>query len=635
MSMISDQPPLDFESFGKKSFKGSVATKYLEVQGLPANTLDTPQWVTNGNIDKVAAALLCWAKDNNATLYCHWFQPLGAALLRHGQSAQVQQSMFEFDKLGKVEWNFKGKHLLKGETDGSSFPNGGLRVTYSAAAYLTLDPTSPVFIRGDTMFIPSAMISYYGHALDEKTPLLRASDVLSKEASKLLNLMKFKTTVSSVGMDIGLEQEFFFIPRSAYLKRPDLQLTGRTVLGRFPARGQELGDHYMAPPSLASSALECMKEIQNECFKLGIPLRTRHREVAPNQYEFAPLYGFCTTQIDQNLMVMQILEECAIKHGLTVLLHEKPFQGVNGSGKHNNWSMSTDNGTNLLNVKQLEENSGSAEIFPMLMAAIMQGVDQYGDLLRMAIACPGNDFRLGACEAPPSIISTYLGEDVTSYLDAYKNGEVKPYEPKTRILNLGTSTLAPLETPSEDRNRTSPFPFGGHRFEFRAVGSSQNVSMVNTVLAAICAKIFKEFSDKIEAGMDPKKVTQESLQKHWKVIFNGNGYDPANQEMLTKNGLWRIDSCVDAICRITEEKNVALFQELGILTKDECAARQIVMLNQYVGVVEMEAYTMIDMITQHIIPSVKAAGVGPLVRFKKNYVTLFYISKIIHFYTFF
>lgn len=610
---ISDHKLLDFESFGKMLFKGEVAAKYMKKHGLPADTLDNPSWVTNGNIDKVAASLLDWARDNNASVYCHWFQPLGAALFRHGQSAQVQQSMFEFDSLGRLEWNFKGKALLKGETDGSSFPNGGLRVTHSAAAYLTLDPTSPVFIRGDTMFIPSAMVSYYGHALDEKTPLLRASDALSKEASSLLNALNFKTKVSAVNVNIGLEQEFFFVPRSAYLKRPDLQYSGRTVLGRMPPRGQEVCDHYMAPPSLASSAMDCMKEIQEECFKMGIPLRTRHREVAPNQYEFAPLYGLATTQIDQNLMIMQIMDECAVKHGLAALLHEKPFQGVNGSGKHNNWSMSTDNGTNLLNVKQLEEMSGSADIFPVLMAAIVQAIDQYGDLMRMAIACPGNDFRLGACEAPPSIISTYLGEDITAYLHAYKNGDLKSYKPSSKMLKLGASMLADIECPSEDRNRTSPFPYGGHRFEFRACGSSQNVSMVNTVLAAICAKVFKEFTEKIQAGATPREIAQESLKNHWKVIFNGNGYDQANQKMLTENGLWRIDSCVDSICRITEPKNVELFKELGIMTAEECQARQVVMLNQYIGVVEIEALTMVDMINHHIIPSCKAAGVGPLV----------------------
>ena len=272
----------------------------------------------------MAAAVLDWARDNGASVYCHWFQPLGAAGVRHGQSAQVYNHMFEFAKDGTPVWDFKGKNLLKGETDGSSYPNGGLRATHRAGGYLSVDPTSPIFLRGDTIFIPSCLVSYYGHALDEKTPLLRASDALSREGARLLKLLGYNVT--GLQANIGLEQEIFLIPRSAYLKRPDLQLAGRTVIGKFPARGQEMSDHYMAPPSFASPALAAMQEIQEECFKLGIPLRTRHREVAPNQYEFAPLYGTVTTQIDQNLVVMQIIEEIAIKHGLTALLHEKPFQ---------------------------------------------------------------------------------------------------------------------------------------------------------------------------------------------------------------------------------------------------------------------------------------------------------------------
>jgi len=319
-----------------------------------------------------------------------------------------------------------------------------------------------------------------------------------------------------------------------------------------------------------------------------------------------------TTQIDQNLMVMQIIEEVSAQYGLAALMQEKPFAGANGSGKHNNWSIATDAGVNLLNVGQLAEKSGSTEIFPVIMAAIVKAVDENGDLMRMAIATPGNDFRLGACEAPPAIISTYLGNDCTEYLQAYMNGENKPYVPTTKKLTMGASALAPVEVPAEDRNRTSPFPYGGHRFEFRAVGSSQNVSIVNTVLASITAKAFKEFADAIEKGASPKSVAQDALKKHWKVIFNGNGYDPKNQEMLTKNGLWRIDSGVDAMARMTEPKNVKLFEEMGVLTKEECAARQTVMFNHYVGQVEIEALCMVDMINQHIIPSLKAAGVGPV-----------------------
>jgi len=587
--------------FGKHVFRGAIAAPYLKKEGLPENTLDSKDWTVNGNADKVANAVLHWAKDNGASTYCHWFQPLASSGVRHGQSAQVQNKMYEFDKKGNLVWDFKGKNILKGETDGSSYPNGGLRGTHHAGAYLTHDPTSPIFLRGDTIFIPSCMVSYYGHALDEKTPLLRATDAINREGVRLLKNLGYN--VKSVSANIGLEQEIFLIPRDAYLKRIDLQMAGRTVLGKMPPRGQEMCDHYMAPPSLASPALACMNEIQDQCFKLGIPLKTRHREVAPNQYEFAPLFGTVTTQQDQNLMVMQIIDEVATQYGLAALFQEKPFQGVNGSGKHNNWSLATDEGVNLLNVGQLAEKSGSEDIFPVIMAAIVSGIDKYGDLMRLAIACPGNDFRLGACEAPPSIISTYLGDDMTKFLEAYKNGSKASYKPRTKILDMGASVLPPIEVPAEDRNRTSPFPYGGHRFEFRAVGSSQNVSLVNTVLLTMTAKIFKDFSDAIEKGASPHSVAAEALNNSWRVIFNGNGYDAANQEMLTKNGLWRFDSGIDAITRYTVPKNIALFKEMKILTEEECNARQTVMLNHYIGTVEIEVNAMIDMINQHIIPA--------------------------------
>ena len=609
------------EGYGQHLFKGAVAAPYLKKVGLPENTLDGHKWTTDGNADKVAAAVLEWAKDNGASVYCHWFQPLGSAGVRHGQTGQVQNTMMEFQKDGKPVWDFKGKNILKGETDGSSYPNGGLRATHRAGGYLSVDPTSPIFLRGDTIFIPACLSSYYGHALDEKTPLLRASDALSREGVRLLNLLGFKG-VKSLGANIGLEQEFFFVPRDEYLRRMDLQLAGRTVLGRMPPRGQEMSDHYMAPPSLASLPLQCMQAIQEECFKLGIPLRTRHREVAPGQYEFAPLFGSVTTQIDQNLMVMQIIEEMAQNYNLAALLHEKPFQGVNGSGKHNNWSIATDNGTNLLNVGQLAKNSGSSEIFPVIMAALVKAVRENGDLMRMAIASPGNDFRLGACEAPPAIVSVYLGDDVTKYLESYMKGESKPYVPGTKLLDMGCSVIAPVEVPSEDRNRTSPFPYGGHRFEFRAVGSSQNVSMVNTVLATITAKAFKDFSDAIEKGQKPREVAMKALKESFHVVFNGNGYDAANQEMLTKTGCWRIDSGVDAMCQITDPKNLKLFEEMKIFSVDECKARQSVMLSHYIGTVEIEVNCMIDMIQQHILPSCVNGNVGPIEKLRRAVVTL-------------
>jgi len=399
-------------------------------------------------------------------------------------------------------------------------------------------------------------------------------------------------------------------------------MTGRTVLGRNAPRGQEMCDHYMAPLSSTTPALACMQEVQEECWRIGIPLKTRHREVAPNQFEFAPLFGNNTTQIDQNIIVMQIIEEVAGRHGLAALLQEKPFQGVNGSGKHNNWSLWTSTGANLLNPKSINEASGNPLAFPIIMSAIIAAVDLHGDLMRMAIACPGNDFRLGACEAPPAIVSTYLGEDMTNYLTDFCKGQAATYTPTVKTIDLGTSSVLPIEVPAEDRNRTSPFPYGGGRFEFRAVGSSQNVSLVNTVLNTITAAMFDEFATAIENGADPVELARTTLEKHWKVVFNGNNYDPANQQMLTDKGVWRIDSGVEAIARFTDPKNTALFDKMGVFKPEECAARTEVLHNHYTGTVEMEALCMIDMINQHILPSCRNAGVGPVEDLQKAVFTL-------------
>jgi glutamine synthetase len=375
-----------------------------------------------------------------------------------------------------------------------------------------------------------------------------------------------------------------------------------------------------------------MQEVQEQCYKLGIPLKTRHREVAPNQYEHAPYFGTVTTQIDQNIMVMQILEEVASKHGLACLMQEKPFNNINGSGKHNNWSIITDDGINLFNMEQLGKASGNEEIFPVIMSAIVAAVDMHGDLLRMAIASPGNDFRLGACEAPPAIVSTYFGESLTNYLKDWRDGKGLKMKAGTKKLNLGASCLAQIEVPAEDRNRTSPFPYGGHRFEFRAVGSSQNVSLVNTVLNTVAANAFKKFADVLQGGnIKPHLVGANWLDKHWKVIFNGDNYAAHWQKMLTDNGVWRIDSGVDAICRFTDPKNIGLFSSMGVLSAAECAARQNVMLEHYVGTVEIEAKCMVQMLNQHVIPSVRRAGVGPSVQTLEEAVGLLeHAIKYIH-----
>jgi glutamine synthetase len=351
---------------------------------------------------------------------------------------------------------------------------------------------------------------------------------------------------------------------------------------------------------------------------MGIPLKTRHREVAPNQFEFAPEFGASPVQTDQNLMVMQIIEEVAAKHGMAALLQEKPFKGVNGSGKHNNWSLCTAEGVQLLKPSALNEATGNPDAFPVVMAALVSGIDKHGDLMRMAISSPGNDFRLGACEAPPAVMSTYLGEDMTAYLQKFMDGETAEYKPTTRELSFGVKTIAPIEIPAEDRNRTSPFPYGGARFEFRAAGSSQNVSLINTVLNTLTAEGFKLISERVEAGEKATDVARELLKKHWKVIFNGNGYDPEWPAKASEKGIWRIDSGVDAMCQFSSNKNKQLFADMGIFTAVECEARELVLLEHYTGMVEIECKAMVEMILQHVIPSMKSAGVGDITLLEKE-----------------
>eukprot|EP00568_Trieres_chinensis_P002215 CAMPEP_0183290816 /NCGR_PEP_ID=MMETSP0160_2-20130417/399_1 /TAXON_ID=2839 ORGANISM="Odontella Sinensis, Strain Grunow 1884" /NCGR_SAMPLE_ID=MMETSP0160_2 /ASSEMBLY_ACC=CAM_ASM_000250 /LENGTH=727 /DNA_ID=CAMNT_0025451485 /DNA_START=45 /DNA_END=2228 /DNA_ORIENTATION=+ len=604
-----------YSDFGKGVFTGKVADEYLKKQGADGSVLKDPNW-TKTHADVVAAAVLDWATDNGANVYCHWFQPMAASGVRHGLTGQVHNMMLKFNDDLEPVYDFKGKTLIKGETDGSSYPNGGLRGTHQAGGYLAIDTSSPIFMRGDTIFIPSAFVSYYGAALDEKTPVLRSNAAVNKQACRLLRHLGLDLSGEwgkGVRSNIGLEQEYFLVPRDAYYRRPDLQMTGRTVIGKDAPRGQEMCDHYMAPPSSATPALAFMQEVQDECWKLGIPLKTRHREVAPNQFEFAPLYGYNTTQIDQNLMVMQIIEETAPKHGLAALLQEKPFNDVNGSGKHNNWSLATADGVQLLDPKDINEATGNDIAFPVIMSAIVAAVDDHGDLMRMAISSPGNDFRLGACEAPPAIVSMYLGDDMTFYLEHFKDGKGKgAYEPGVKTLDLGTREVLPFEVPAEDRNRTSPFPYGGSRFEFRAVGSAQNVSMVNAVLNTAVSEKFAEFADRMDAGESAEDIARETLNKHWRVIFNGDNYCDEAQEELTNRGIWRIDSGVEALHALTSEKNVKLFEKMGVLTREECEAREIVLHDHYAGTVEMEALSLVDMIHQNIVPSVKAAKVGPL-----------------------
>ena len=599
----------EMHQYGENCFSGAVARKYLIEAGVPADKCESvfeDSALLLEYKDVVAMAVLAWAKEREATMFTHAFQPLGSEGVRAGSTGQVHNAMFRPGPNGTY-WCFSGDQLIQGETDGSSFQNGGLRATHTAAAYTVIDPSSPIFLRDDTIFIPTVLAAFTGEALDEKLPLLRSMQAVDREGRRLLKHLGH-TSAKKVFPNIGLEQEFFLVPRSAYFKRPDLQLTGRTIMGKSSARGQEMCDHYMAAPN--EKALACMREIQHECFKVGIPMQTRHKEVAPNQYECAPFFGLASGQIDNNLLFMQIAEEVAARHGLACLFAEKPFQGINGSGKHNNFSLGTDANVNLYNAKHMARECTVPDAFAIVMAATVAAIHKHGDLMRMATATPGNDFRLGAMEAPPAIVSTYLGESLTTYLDAFRQGKsAKPYVAASKSLDLGINSIPAVEVPAEDRNRTSPFPYGGHRFEFRAVGSSQNVSMVNTVLCSMLASEFSAMSAKIEAGKAPAEVAKATLNEHWQIIFNGNGYGAEWPVEAAKRGIPNHSSCVDAIAALGSEKSVALFESLKdekgvtVMTRAETKCREAVMFDKYAAVVEMEALCMIDMINQHVYPS--------------------------------
>ena len=608
----SNQPvgppkPASLENHGKNCFWGVSAAPYLVKAGLKADELENPAWVKNpGKADKVAAAVLQWALDRGASNFAHLFQPL-CGFKRHGQMGCVQLGMFEYDSKRKPFWELRGKDLLKGETDGSSYPSGNLRATHMAGAYLTIDPLSPMFLSDDCIMIPACMVSYAGEALDEKTPLHRAEQALSREGSRLFKLLGHP--IGGLYTNIGLEQELFFVPDEPYRKRPDLIMCGRTLLGKRPAVTQKGDTHYMAPINRSKSVYECMKEIQSEAFKLGIPLKTRHREVAPGQYEFAPLFGRVIEQVDNNLMVMQIAEETAPKFGLRALLAEKPFANVNGSGKHNNWSISTNEGAQLLNPGNLAKNmNGDTTVFPIVMACIIAAIDEFGDLMRMSIATPGNDYRLGGMEAPPAIISTHLGERMAKFLADFAAGKIYAYEPAGSLISLGVDYLPTVQAPSEDRNRTSPFPYGGHRFEFRAVGSSQNVSLVNTVLSSIVAYKMAAMAKRIEAGETAVAVAQDFLTTHMRVVFNGNGYDDSWPTQAAKRGLFVLPSGIEAIKTFVAPKNIKMFEAMKVFSEQECQSRRFILLEQYINTVQEEVYTLIDMIQRDVVPSVKAAN---------------------------
>ena len=551
--------------------------------------------------DQVANAMKEWAVERGATHFTHWFQPMtGSTAEKHDSFASIED--------GKLIMEFSGKALIKGEPDASSFPSGGLRATFEARGYTAWDPTSPAFLRettnGSTLCIPTAFCSWTGEALDEKTPLLRSSEALNREAVRLLRLLG-DDKVQYVYPTLGCEQEYFLVDRDLYMLRPDLVATGRTLFGAKPPKGQELEDHYFG--SIAPRVLAFMQEVESELWKLGVPVKTRHNEVAPSQYELAPIFERSTIAVDHNMLCMEVLKQVAQKHGFQCLLHEKPYAGINGSGKHNNWSVATDTGDNLLEPgKSPEQNMR----FMVMLAAVMRAVDVHADLLRTTIAHAGNDHRLGANEAPPAILSIYLGEQLTDVVDAMIAGTGRGSERKRETMRLGVSVLPPLPRDATDRNRTSPFAFTGNKFEFRAVGSSQACGKPNAVLNTIVADAMGWISDEIERAKGKKgleaavnDVVVELFKKHKRILFNGNGYSSQWHAEAQKRGLPNFRNAVDAIGNFGSKKNAELFERFSVLSAKEVESRMHIMLEAYCKAIAIEGQSALSIARTMILPA--------------------------------
>ena len=545
--------------------------------------------------NSVAAAMKDWAVAHGATHYTHWFQPLT------GITAEKHDSFISPSPAGGVIMEFSGKELIKGEPDASSFPSGGLRATFEARGYTAWDPTSYAFVKGKTLCIPTAFCSYGGEALDKKTPLLRSMKALNKQALRILRLFGNKD-VKYVSTSVGPEQEYFLITKEMYDQRRDLRFTGRTLFGAKPPKGQEMDDHYFGVIKPRVEAY--MEDLNKELWKLGILAKTEHNEVAPAQHELAPVYTTTNIATDHNQLTMEIMQKVAAKHGLACLLHEKPFAGVNGSGKHNNWALSTDTGENLLNPgKTPSENLQ----FLTFLVAVIEAVDRYPELLRCTVASAGNDHRLGANEAPPAIVSIFLGDQLTPALKSLETG--KPVEEaKDLVMDLGVDAVPNFIVDATDRNRTSPFAFTGNKFEFRMLGSNQSIAGPNIALNTMVAEVLGEFADKLEAADDFKTalidLLRESLKEHKRVVFNGNNYSEEWVEEAERRGLPNLKATPDAFATYCEPKNVELFDKHGIYTHGELDARQEIHFEDYSKTLNIEALTMLTMAKREILPAV-------------------------------
>lgn len=547
--------------------------------------------------NSVAVAMKEWAIENGATHYTHWFQPMTNV------TAEKHDSFISPTGDGEVIMDFSGKELVKGEPDASSFPSGGLRATFEARGYTAWDPTSPAFIKDGTLYIPTAFCSYTGEALDKKTPLLRSMETLNKEAVKMLHLLG-DTSVKNVSTTVGPEQEYFLVEKELYKQRKDLVFTGRTLIGAPAPKGQEMEDHYFG--SLKPRISAFMHDLDEELWKLGIPAKTKHNEVAPAQHELAPVFDTTNVAVDHNQLTMEVMKKVAEKHGLVCLLNEKPFEGINGSGKHNNWSMTTDAGENLLNPgKTPAENTQ----FLVFLTAVIQAVDDYADLLRISVASAGNDHRLGANEAPPAIVSIFLGDELTAVLESIEKDEY--FDAKKSVqMDIGAKVLPHFTKDNTDRNRTSPFAFTGNKFEFRMLGSAASVANPNIVLNTAVAEVLRQFSAKLEnvAPEDMEsavhELIKETISAHKRIIFNGNGYTDEWIEEAERRGLYNLKSTPDALPMWIADKNVKLFTEHKIFTEGELQSRYEIWLENYIKTINIESNTMVEMVQKDLLPSV-------------------------------
>ena len=549
--------------------------------------------------NSVAVAMKEWATENGATHYTHWFQPMTNV------TAEKHDSFISPTGDGQVIMDFSGKELVKGEPDASSFPSGGLRATFEARGYTAWDPTSPAFIKDGTLYIPTAFCSYSGEALDKKTPLLRSMQTLDKEATKLLHIIGNKD-VKHVNTTVGPEQEYFLVDKELYKQRKDLVFCGRTLIGAPAPKGQEMEDHYFG--ALKPRVAAYMHDLDVELWKLGIPAKTKHNEVAPAQHELAPVFDTTNVAVDHNQLTMEVMKKVADKHGLVCLLHEKPFEGINGSGKHNNWSMITDTGVNILDPgKTPAENTQ----FLIFLTAVIKAVDEYADVLRISVASAGNDHRLGANEAPPAVVSVFLGDELTEILKSIENGE---YFAGSRAvqMDIGAKVLPHFVKDNTDRNRTSPFAFTGNKFEFRMLGSEASVANPNIILNTAVAECVHQFAEQLKDVPDDKmddaihELIRKTITDHKRVIFNGNGYTDEWIEEAEKRGLYNLKSTPDALPQWIADKNIELFTKYHIFTKEEIESRYEIWLESYSKILNIESNTMVEMVQKDFLPSVFA-----------------------------